>query len=716
MIRTFRHVWSGALVAMLVAGTAHAQPGRPFDAPPSRITRGAPGQPLAQGANGDAAATVRAYLRSAGHEGGTLDSLVLASRNTVARTGVTHLRFTQRVDGLDVYGTYVKAAVDAQGGLTSVIENLVEARPVAAAGLGGGEGRALAIGLQHVHGNAVNAPGFVRRQGNTSVFARTPFFHREPTVTAVAVPVGNGLRAGYLVETWTESGNALHHTLVGGDGAVLGDENRTASDRYNVFRQDPEASQQRIELGPGTAGNAWSPIGWLGTGAQASTNIAGNNVQAYLDANANNSPDPGGTAVANGDFLTPWSSTTQPSTSSNREVATQNLFYLNNITHDTLYRHGFDEAAGNFQEDNFGKGGAGSDGVLAEVQDGSGTDNANFATPADGSNPRMQMYVWLGLGNAEVVAPRSGGGSATYVAQAAGFGPAPSGTGTTAPLALGGDGCARYARSALAGNVAIIDRGTCDFTVKVTNAQRAGAVAVIVANNVASAIFSMGGTAQTSIPAVMVSQSDGAALKAVAGQNGTVRDATTDPINRDSSLDSDIVYHEYGHGLTWRMIGSMGGVMSGAIGEGMSDVLAVLLNGNDVVGEYAGFDDAGIRTEPYANYSRTYSDFSGTEVHLDGEIYGAIGWRLGEKFRNNLDTLLDYLVDGMNYTPPGPAFEDMRDGILDSIAATPGAPAAHQCLVWEAFAEYGVGVGADAVARGKSLIITESFALPAGCQ
>jgi extracellular elastinolytic metalloproteinase len=716
MNRLFRHAWSALLVTLLVVGAAHAQSGRPFDAPSARIARGAAGQPLVQGANGDAIATVHAYLRSAGHAEATVGSLVLARRETVARTGVTHLRFTQRVGGLDVYGTYVKASLDAQGSLTTVIENLAEAGPVAAAGLGGGEGRALAIGLQHVHGNAANAPGLLRREGNTSVFARTPFFHREPTVTTVAVPVGNGLRAGYLVETWTESGNALHHTLVGGDGAVLGDENRTASDRYNVFRQDPEASQQRIELGPGAAGNAWSPIGWLGTGAQTSTNIAGNNVQAYLDVNANNAPDSGGSAVANGDFLTPWSSTTQPSTTSNREVATQNLFYLNNVTHDLLYQHGFTEIAGNFQEDNFGKGGAGSDGVLAEVQDGSGTDNANFATPADGSNPRMQMYVWLGLGNAEVVAPRSSGGTASYVAQTAGFGPAPSAAGTTAPLAVGGDGCARYARNALAGSVAIIDRGSCDFTVKVTNAQRAGAAAVIVANNAATAIFSMGGTANTTIPAVMVSQSDGAALKAVVGQNGTVRDATTDPLNRDSSLDSDIVYHEYGHGLTWRMIGSMSGAMSGAIGEGMSDVLAVLINGNDVVGEYAGFDDAGIRTEPYANYSRTYSDFGGTEVHLDGEIYGAIGWRLGETFRNDLGTLLDYIVDGMNYTPAGPAFEDMRDGILDAIAATPGAPANHQCLVWEAFAEYGVGVGADAVVRGRGLSITESFALPNSCQ
>ena len=70
-----------------------------------------------------------------------------------------------------------------------------------------------------------------------------------------------------------------------------------------------------------------------------------------------------------------------------------NLFYWNNIIHDVIYQYGFDEASGNFQENNYGNGGLESDSVNAEAQDGSGSCNANFATPPDGSNPRMQMYV-----------------------------------------------------------------------------------------------------------------------------------------------------------------------------------------------------------------------------------------------------------------------------------------------------------------------------------
>ncbi len=71
-----------------------------------------------------------------------------------------------------------------------------------------------------------------------------------------------------------------------------------------------------------------------------------------------------------------------------------NLFYWNNVVHDVIHGYGFDEAAGNFQVNNYGNGGVGGDDVRAEAQDGSGTNNANFGTGVDGVRPRMQMFVW----------------------------------------------------------------------------------------------------------------------------------------------------------------------------------------------------------------------------------------------------------------------------------------------------------------------------------
>ncbi|MEM1334652.1 MAG: M36 family metallopeptidase, partial [Actinomycetota bacterium] len=74
-----------------------------------------------------------------------------------------------------------------------------------------------------------------------------------------------------------------------------------------------------------------------------------------------------------------------------------NLFYANNWAHDFFHAYGFDEASGNFQQNNYGNGGAGGDPVRAEALDGYGlsspnTNNANFATPPDGFPGRMQMY------------------------------------------------------------------------------------------------------------------------------------------------------------------------------------------------------------------------------------------------------------------------------------------------------------------------------------
>ncbi|KAI4615774.1 hypothetical protein J4E80_006191 [Alternaria sp. BMP 0032] len=70
------------------------------------------------------------------------------------------------------------------------------------------------------------------------------------------------------------------------------------------------------------------------------------------------------------------------------------LFYTANKYHDVLHTLGFNEKAGNFEINNNGAGGAGQDFVYLNAQDGSGKNNANFATPPDGQPARMRMYIW----------------------------------------------------------------------------------------------------------------------------------------------------------------------------------------------------------------------------------------------------------------------------------------------------------------------------------
>lgn len=174
-----------------------------------------------------------------------------------------------------------------------------------------------------------------------------------------------------------------------------------------------------------------SPFGWHDTNGVSGaeyTITRGNNVHAYNDIASTNSSagdEPDGTASLSFDYTANLANS--PSTNSifqgmNLSSNTTNLFYMNNMMHDIYYNYGFDEAAGNFQQNNYGNGGIGGDYVFAEAQDGSGTDNANFSTPADGGNGRMQMYLWSGSPNIDgdidngIIAHEYGHGISTRLA------------------------------------------------------------------------------------------------------------------------------------------------------------------------------------------------------------------------------------------------------------------------------------------------------------
>lgn len=141
-----------------------------------------------------------------------------------------------------------------------------------------------------------------------------------------------------------------------------------------------------------------SPNGWINDG---DTETLGNNVDAHLDADDDNVPDlPRPNGGAGRVFNFPLDLAQEPTTYG--DAAVVQLFYWNNWFHDKLYELGFTEAAGNFQSDNFGRGGVGGDPVLADAQDGINLldpfhdNNANMSTPPDGFSPRMQMYKFSG--------------------------------------------------------------------------------------------------------------------------------------------------------------------------------------------------------------------------------------------------------------------------------------------------------------------------------
>jgi len=118
-----------------------------------------------------------------------------------------------------------------------------------------------------------------------------------------------------------------------------------------------------------------------------------------------------------------------------------------------------------------------------------------------------------------------------YAVGTAAFGPALTGAGVTGPLVqaldaanVSGpsttDGCTALTNAAaVAGKIALIDRGTCAFTVKVKNAQNAGAIAVVIADSVAGGPpADLGGADPTiTIPAARITLADGITIKANLG-------------------------------------------------------------------------------------------------------------------------------------------------------------------------------------------------------
>lgn len=135
-----------------------------------------------------------------------------------------------------------------------------------------------------------------------------------------------------------------------------------------------------------------------------------------------------------------------------------------------------------------------------------------------------------GLSNEVVVdAPSSAAGR--YQATHANFGPPVTKEGFSGAIVEVNDGSANPTRACQPlvgfpeGAIALVDRGTCTFVQKVTNAQNAGAVAVIIVNDTDAAPTALTGTApDITIPSAMISRFDGQRIRAGLPATGTLLD------------------------------------------------------------------------------------------------------------------------------------------------------------------------------------------------
>ena len=650
--------------------------------------------------------------------------------------GPAVVRFDQQIGGLEVFKRRLNVMLDRDG------------VPVAVSGyfatdLGAAAPPAFALsGAQAVSAAWVSLGGVldavqlaVQRQHagydefNVPLLTGSHRFERAPRAKSLYYAMPGRLVPAYEVELFATAvghGQLTAYSLIVSavDGSILSRKNlvHEVTTTYRVFADDsfpyqpfdmplgntyapfpsddPEADIPRVgvptrlvtlDSGPISTADPWLPEGV--------TNTVGNNVDACIDSV--DAPSVGLSIPAIntcdeelGDTRAEQTSAntfdyeveadSDPSTDEAIAAANVNMFFIVNWLHDWWYDHGFDEAAGNAQEDNYGRGGADGDSILAQGQDASGRNNANMATPADGSSPTMQQYLFDGAITGEVRTTEPAGEPLDFTG--AGFGPQTfdvTGNVVLAQDAIGAptDGCGEDVagmaatpvppQASLAGNIALIDRGGCAFTNKAQFALASGAIAMIVVNNTDGPPITMGngdipinaGASPTDaiyqIPSVMIRRADGDVIKTQLETVAVTAHVQREPsIDFDGTLDNQIIAHEIFHYVHNRLI-DQNNQQGGAMSEGWGDINGWMFSarpedrlvfGNDafqgtysLAGYVANNFFAGIRRVPYttefdknaftfqhiANGNPTPDGGDGannSQVHNSGEVWSNAMW------------------------------------------------------------------------------------------
>ncbi len=415
---------------------------------PKMVTTTVPGERLSAKGPTDAVTAARRFLDANREVYGlkaadvTSLDLVYTSEPKPGEPGATIVRFAQKVDGVPVFNAEIAVVMTPRD--HAVVGTSGVIYPDAAAGVRTKTSAlsikdALAVAASDIAPRAVAASEFVETGLDQAGYLRFDF--GPDRATPAATTFGEGLRARQVVFPISEgetvpayyaevivqgvpegSGPAFSFVVSAVDGSILFRNNLVASDTYSyrVFADTttpfrPFDSPQGFSGSPHPTGltdqfqaanvstndlAVESLLGptdpWLAPGATTTT---GNNVDAYLDitgADGFSTGDIRATLTAPGQFLHPFDPAASTMDATVRQSKIVHMFYYNNWLHDVWYPKGFNEASGNAQTDNYGRGGAGADSIKGEGEDkgnvfGS-TNNANMLTPADGSRPRMQMY------------------------------------------------------------------------------------------------------------------------------------------------------------------------------------------------------------------------------------------------------------------------------------------------------------------------------------
>lgn len=367
-----------------------------------------------------------------------IDSLKVAADYTNPDGNLSFVELNQEINGVPVFRGEVKAGFTKQGGIIRVINNLAPGLANSAISDDFGDAlEAVRAGARHINvepgsidlrANAEESTDLKRTfgTGDSATTAEKMYFPTEPGVVVPAwrVLIWRPVNAFYIIVD-AHTGTMLWRKNITEDQtqsstySVYTNPNAMINVADNPFPMTPGPTSPNGVQGAAISRTTISRIGneapyqfnnngWITDGG---TVTDGNAIQAGLDRDGSDGVDLNSEASSasrnfsytfspfdpntnSGDAPVP-SPQTYPGSAYQQGSVTQ-LFYITNWYHDELYRLGFTEQARNFQQDNFGRGGVGGDRVRGEGQDTSGTNNANFSTPADGGRGRMQMYLWSG--------------------------------------------------------------------------------------------------------------------------------------------------------------------------------------------------------------------------------------------------------------------------------------------------------------------------------
>ncbi len=738
-------------------------------------------------------------LNKAGFSNLKSEEISINSSHTDKKTGITHIYFKQMVNGVEVFNSQSSVHIDKNGNLVKqniaikAANSVVNSKKIDA-------NAALSI--------ALNTASIVKKALNKVTLTDNASFKIEDKGLSSEAIVGKPIyyeKNGSIVAAWQidvlndETADWLNVIIDANTGLVIEKNNYTTKcsaehitssnmnkpyffefdDNNNLgkaantgtYRVYPIPMESPARGDRQLVSNAndlsASPYGWHDTNAVDGAEFTitrGNNVWAKEDTLAANSTTSAYSPNGGTDLLFDFPYGLDAGPRPNLNAAITNLFFWNNTIHDVFYHYGFDEESGNFQAKNYTNLGLGKDFVYAEAQDGSGTDNANFSTPVDGSNPRMQMYLWGGSATPafanilQVNEPTSI--AKKYGAVIASFGPRLSLEPITANLVMVNDGgsssggnlgCNTLVNAdSVNGKIALITRGTCSYQTKILNAQAAGAIGVVMINTSNSATAMTGNGTGINIPAVMISSTNGNLFKTNIANStinlsmfdSTVPSAATRTY--DSDFDNGVIAHEYGHGISTRLTG--GPANSSCLnneeqaGEGWSDFFGLVLTskpyetsllGRGIGTHLIGQDTNGLGIRPYkysrsmitnpVNYNsiKTLSIPHGVgfvwcsalyDIYLDMiDKYGFDENVYTGKGGNN--KALELVMMGLKLQPCQPGFLDARDAIILADSLLNGG--ANKLLLWKAFARRGMGFDAKQGASTSRSDGTAGFKLPA---